>query len=192
MPEIPFHKVVGMRESRYPCSPCSDDELGSLLYHASAFRQANGTGRAGIMTYRRAPPSAGGLHPIDIVVVSSDPAIVAIYDPMSHSLRHLEVDTSAIAQRNKQELAEILGEGASLSTTLLFLGDSEKVHCAYENAVSLLWRDAGALLAIFGLYAAALGILGCPIGRLGYGLVKELGFPEPRFVPAGAMVVGTE
>jgi hypothetical protein len=75
-------------------------------------------------------------------------------------------------------------------TYLVLLGDLTLVDAAYANPGSLLWRDAGALLATLHLCAASFGLGFCPLGVLGNGLRAAI-FPDlDRVVACGTAAVG--
>jgi hypothetical protein len=141
------------------------------------------------MTEWRVSPSAGGLHPIEIVCIPDDPADgIQLYDSTRHCFLTLKVDADAVVRTQKQALRELVS--TSIGTSLLMVGDCAKLEAAYEYWPSLLLRDAGALLTTICLVAEYLGLVACPLGYLGQPLVKLIGFPEPRFRSVGGVVVG--
>lgn len=137
---------------------------------------------------RRPSPSAGALHPIDVVIVDwrVTPRVMR-YQPIGHKLQVL-----APKDRNKVcVLTEKIRDVVPLAkgTAVVFLGDVGRVDAFYENPHSLLWRDAGALLQTLLLSATAFRLACCPVGLLGGELVEAIGL-EGRLVGAGVAVVG--
>ncbi|WP_408887591.1 nitroreductase family protein [Roseicella frigidaeris] len=136
---------------------------------------------------RRTAPSAGALHPISVVVLRPGPLPMRV-DPWSGRLQALRPADGAALHRGAERLHEMLPDGEP--TFLALLGDLGLVDAAYANPGSLLWRDAGALLATLHLCASALGLGFCPLGALG-GEVAAALFPnESRVVACGAAALG--
>jgi len=74
-------------------------------------------------------------------------------------------------------------------TALISLGDLSRVASVYENPMSLLWRDAGALLQTLFLSATAFRLAFCPLGIRGIEVVEALGLGS-RAIAAGVCLVG--
>jgi hypothetical protein len=63
------------------------------------------------------------------------------------------------------------------------------VVAVYENADSLILRDAGCLVSTLCLCAEWLDLAACPLGFLGEDMVTPLGFPRPRFRAVGGVQI---
>lgn len=74
-------------------------------------------------------------------------------------------------------------------TAVFLLGDVARVTAVYENSLSLLWRDAGALLQTLFLSATAFRLAFCPLALLGREIAEALGL-EGRLIGAGSAVIG--
>ena len=122
---------------------------------------------------RRPSPSAGALHPIEVVLVDwRTRHRVMRYVPLRHEIHVLY----PIKQSKLIELVRAIREVLPLAhgTGVFLLGSDARVASAYENPLSLLWRDAGALIQTLHLTATAFRLAYCPIGLLGHGLVDAL------------------
>jgi hypothetical protein len=138
---------------------------------------------------RRPTPSAGALHPFDIVLVDwrGAPRLMR-YDSVSHRLELLNASDNG---KHLAEFARATGEilPEAYGTALVLLGNAALVDAAYENWDTLFWRDAGALLQTLFMTATAFRLAFCPLGILGHEVVLALGLAE-RLAPAGVAMIG--
>lgn len=182
-PAIDFFDVLEQRRSRLG-GALSPKLLSSVLWHSTLLRDRR-PGRFGIDRESRAAPSAGGLHPIRLMVLPLEHADhQGFYDDREHALAPFDDPVLAL---NRVSIAEMLR--TSSGTTLQFAADRALFDACYENAASLLWRDAGALAATICLVATALGVVATPVGRTGEAIVRAAGLPH-AFVGAGAVHLG--
>ena len=72
---------------------------------------------------------------------------------------------------------------------MLFVAEPGMTFTKYEEACSLVWRDAGVLLGYLSIVAEALELNFCPLGITGDIGVRKLS-PEGRLFGAGMAVVG--
>ena len=73
-----------------------------------------------------------------------------------------------------------------IGTTLQIVADPALTSACYENAGSLVLRDAGALVMTVCLVAAALGVSAVPLGRAGTDVVRAAAIDAP-LVGVGAV-----
>lgn len=73
---------------------------------------------------------------------------------------------------------------------LVMVADSTALDAFYTNAESLLWRDAGALMATLHLCATAYRLAFCPAGILGRELIQALFGVDTRVRALGAAAIG--
>ncbi|WP_235942100.1 nitroreductase family protein [Pontibacter fetidus] len=149
------------------------ENIGDLLWFTSKVMEVEML-ESGFLWTHRPTPSAGGRHPIDILV--SLPSefgsrSFCVYNPLDHSLNELEVDASDL-NALIEHTDNILTIGNA--TILWFVAHSYRTSSKYENSESLVWRDAGALLYCHQLVSQALGIRCCPLGSLGEPYVSNL------------------
>src|SRR4051812_37503992 len=71
-PQAGFFRVLGGRRSRLPVGPPSISQLATVLWFSG--KEYERYGKPGAPDYweHRAVPSAGGCHPIDIIVRTAD------------------------------------------------------------------------------------------------------------------------
>ena len=181
-----FFEVLARRRSALGGS-VSERELSSVLWHAMLLRERNRNSRFGEWE-SRAAPSAGGLHSLGIACLPVDGSPWrGLYDPVAHELRSSFSFEGAVSL-NQNEISEILGSKHGI--TLQFIADRRRYEACYQNWESLFWRDAGALLGIITMTAAALGLEATPVGRNGSGIVTAAGFPT-EYLGGGAIHIAS-
>ncbi|MEA2594058.1 MAG: hypothetical protein QOF01_527 [Thermomicrobiales bacterium] len=160
-------EVLSNRKSRrdYLRLPVSD--LSSLLWYAAKSRSLQ-TSEDGRLWQHRPAPSAGGLHPIDLIVSPSKPASelrqLFLYDASAHAL--LSLQTNAESSREFfHDVNEVLP--IENATILWFVSEPDRTLSRYRDGESLIWLDAGALLTTIYITSEALGLACCAIGRTG-------------------------
>jgi hypothetical protein len=138
---------------------------------------------------RRPSVSAGALHPIEFILITRGlfPRTFR-YDARRHRLEALVIsDRGAIASLWAK--SNVILPGAS-GTLLVAVGDLALVSAAYENPISLIWRDAGAALQTLAFVSAAFRLGFCPLGILGNELLQGIGVRERRLIVAGVSMIG--
>ncbi len=182
-----FADVIRARRSEL-AGPVGWSHVAELLWHAAGSKGYADSGRAGVPIEWRASPSAGGLHPINLLCINDDAdSRPRLYNSIDHAFHILNVDSEAIATKNATAVAALLG--AHRGCTIRFIADISKVKAVYENADSLVLRDAGCLISTLCLCAEWLDLAACPLGFLGEEMVTLLGFPQPRFRAVGGVQI---
>lgn len=185
-PARTFHEIAANRRSIIG-GPIGWAEVGNLLWHLTRPTGPSGIGRAGLPVERRAPPSAGGLHPFHLVCFRAGDVGAKLYEPGSHSFAPLLTDPERARDLNAAAVRAVTG--ADVGCTVRFIADAAKVAAAYEGAESLLFREAGCLLAFTCLFAEQLELAACPLGFLGQDVVAPLGFDPTKFIALGGVVL---
>jgi hypothetical protein len=163
--------------------------IGELLWYAAGLKGYAQAGRAGLPIGWSASPTSGGLQSICIVCISDDAAAPRLYEPYNHAFSVLATDSNAVLRENRAAVTSVVG--AHRGCTLRLIGDRSKLLAAYDNADSLLLRDAGAMVATICLCAEWLGLCACPLGFLGNSMLPLIGFPSDRFQGAGAVQISS-
>ncbi len=135
---------------------------------------------------RRPSPSAGAIHPVDILLVHGS-SWVFRYAALKHQIEVLRISHRNPLRSFVSDCHQILPE--ALGTAIVFVGDMDRVAALYKRSESLLWRDAGVLLQTLALVATAYGLAFCPLGILGDLVVRSLGLPE-RALAVGVAMIG--
>ncbi|TDT92029.1 nitroreductase family protein [Pseudodesulfovibrio indicus] len=184
-----FWSVVENRRTRREFESISIDFLASLLWYSAHPRKVR-KDEQGFETQFRPPPSAGGLHPIEILVVRPDDSgwLPYVYDPKAHCLCQIGVDDAKVSSfvYDVEDVIPIQN-----GTILWLAANFEKTRAKYHNADSLVWRDAGVLIGHMALVAEALSLSYCPLGITGEPMVSEL-LSSTGLVGVGGAVIGEQ
>jgi len=140
-------------------------ELGEFLVRAAAVER--GVPASGVSF--RPHPSAGGRHPLEINVVALHVAGLARgvyrFDPFDRTLHELAVDARRL-ESLPDELGAALDSALPVDPAVVLLVTAvfDRVMWKYEGiGLSLIYKDAGALLQTCYLMAHGLGLAGCAI-----------------------------
>jgi SagB-type dehydrogenase family enzyme len=162
-PKRDFFDVLESRQTERQCGPLSLEELAQVLWWTAKTRVAAQSHR----WEHRPTPSAGGRHPIDIIVWNcpKDAPGLHLYDCSAHALRRIHIqDVKAVAGL-VHAAEELVG---TIEGTILWHGAQiARTSSKYRYAASLIWRDAGALVATTAIVAEALSLCCCPLGITG-------------------------
>ncbi|POY79700.1 hypothetical protein BKM09_013335 [Pseudomonas amygdali pv. morsprunorum] len=104
------------------------------------------------------------MHPIHVVVKRPGNARWWLYEPKTHQLLELKHAPAKLSSLYDLSLQVLQGDQA---IRFLFLAEPGKTLGKYQDGASLIWRDAGALLGVMALTAAAQGLTFCPLGITG-------------------------
>lgn len=177
--------LLDHRRTRRKFSALSEGQLGQLLWRC-ARTQAIAESDYGFDLELRPAPSAGAIHPIHILVHLPGAPNWLRYDSRRHGL--VEVPKSVEAFAGLKELChEVLP--AEQATRLLLVAEPGKTYAKYHHGESLIWRDAGALLAVMAMIAEALDYSFCPLGITGEPWAGRLA-PAGVLTGVGVAVVG--
>jgi SagB-type dehydrogenase family enzyme len=173
--------------------PPSAEDIATVLFHSARVRSA-WTADDGFIATSRPSPSAGGRHPFDLVVVvdrSIDlPSGTYAFDPITCALQVKSTDPAVT--RQLVETARRLLEQTQPPPVLVYLvAEFRRTLDRYRLGATLVYRDAGALLATLGLTATAAGLATCIVatsGTLGINAVCDL--PFPQFAEVGSIALG--
>ncbi|UMY49286.1 nitroreductase family protein [Pseudomonas azotoformans] len=158
-----FNQVIEGRKSDRQFGPIDDQQLGALLWQACRCREV-WPSDLGFDLEHRSTPSAGAIHPIHVLINKPGDCRWWLYQPQGHYLVELIKASEQLAGLLEHS-AKVL-EGPS-AVRLLFVAEPGKTLTKYDEGCSLVWRDAGALLAILALTAHAQGLTFCPLGITG-------------------------
>lgn len=183
--DLSFDEVMRSRRSCRQMTPLDPELTFSLLRHVLRQQHRFGLGRP----QHKSVLSAGALHPIDLIVLTGpDVDVPTLYDDESDQFLLLAVDDHDGLQRAVSEAQEILPEARG--HLILMTGDLARVASAYDNPVSLLWRDSGAVLQLTAMAATACGIGFCPLGVLGIAALKAIEGSAGDRVALGMAILG--
>jgi SagB-type dehydrogenase family enzyme len=183
-----FAQVIDERRSQRTMTHAPLREIVNAVAFATYVRQFlvdDVLGRS-----RRASPSAGALHPIELALVPSTGAPrVFRYNPWDHKLEKLVLADENEVRLFNAQCAEALPNANAMS--LVLLGHPALVASCYHDPSSLLWRDAGAVLQTLSLTAAAFHLAFCPVGILGHQIARAIGMAS-ELTAVGVARIGRE
>lgn len=185
-PEAGFSEILGARRSARRMVRAPLRETGNWLGFVQAIRHTTAT--EPVLRTRRLSASAGGLHPIDLVLATAAGRPRAFrFDPQAGALQQLAPADEA-GLRRELAAARAICPGADADIVVL-VADAAKTRAAYERSSSLLWRDAGCLLQTLHLCATAFRLSFCPLGIEGRALLRSIAGDDP-LRPAGVGLIG--
>lgn len=173
------------RRTRYDFGPVTLHQLGQLLGVVCAVRRI-GHEEYGFRLTQRGAPSAGGIHPIHLLVHLPSHAGWYRYDPYKHALNG--VFEGQDPWKHRQDINRIVdGQNGALFVLVAEPGFSSS---KYRNPCSLIWRDAGVLLGYLSLVATAQRLSFCPLGTTAGDVLRGL-VEHDRLCGVGAAFVGS-
>jgi SagB-type dehydrogenase family enzyme len=180
--------VLTSRRSRRTFKTVSAEKLNALLWHSA--RVICLTPPVASRWQHRSYPSAGGLHPIDLLVFIGREGSenVLLYDPLAHGLSKVVINEGAYFT----QLLDLTNQVVPLEeATIIWLGAQfERTLSKYENGESLVWRDAGALIATISLVAESLGLNCCALGITGEPFLSQMLNSRGKVVGVGGVLIG--
>lgn len=182
----PFGEVLDERATHRRFTAVNDQQLGAFLWHACRTRDT-GTSSLGFDLEHRTAPSAGAIHPIHVFLKRPRDEEWWMYNPQSHQLLLLKHGASRLIGLYEHSLQVLGGDEA---TRILFVAEPGKTAGKYHDACSLVWRDAGALLAVMALTATAQGLNFCPLGITGEPWASSLD-DQGKLVGVGLALLGS-
>ncbi len=187
MPQKEFMDVFSCRRSVKHLGVCPLEALSRVLYFAVK-PYCIGQDDYGVTVYRSAAPSAGGRHPIDILVglKERERRQLYLYQPLSHSLRKLVI-AETLQQCFFDDVEETMPFGES--TLLWFSVQFMRTASKYTEPMSLIWRDVGAQLCCLQQVAKYEGMDSCPIGFLAQDSFGNMFTPD-KLMSGGGMIIG--
>ena len=182
-----FLDVLRERRSVKQLGGCAIEKLSEILFHAvKPYTICKDD--YDMTVYRSASPSAGGRHPIDILVglPEKDGRRLFIYEPLSHSLRRLDVPIDL-----QRDFFDDINQTLSLGDSVLLWFSIQYMRTAskYNDYESLVWRDAGAQLCCLQQVAKYVGLDSCPIGYLAEETFDKM-FNSASLISGGGMIIG--
>jgi hypothetical protein len=185
LPEVSFVDVLESRRTIVPRKALRYDQLSSLLWLSARTRRA-WVDQYGVRRQHRASASAGALHPVELLLL--DGKNVLRYDALTHALQSVHVASPTRLTSVRDEVASIVGK--RLPMVAVLVGHECVTKSVYTNSESLLWRDAGALIATLQLCSTAFNFTLMPLGVLGNAMRAALGMR--CVVPAGVLLLGAK
>jgi hypothetical protein len=186
-PPASFASVLEARRSNRTLRPAPIREIVNAL--AFATRPRFVLDGDCYLRSRRPTPSAGAIHPIEIVIADwrgSDRLMR--YNALDHSIEILRITHPEKVREFADLCANLLPDAHG--TALVLIADQHRTQSLYNNFSSLIWRDAGALLEVLALVATAYRLRFCPLGILGGHVVDALALCLEQAIGVGCAIIG--
>lgn len=182
-----FLQVFSERRSVKQLGDCPLEDLSQVLFYAIK-PYCIGQDDYGVTVYRSAAPSAGGRHPIDVLVglKEGEERRLYLYQPISHSMRRLNI-SEEMQQRFYADIEDTLpfGKSALMWFSVQYMRTASK----YTEPMSLIWRDIGAQLCCLQQAAKYVGMDSCPIGYLAEETFHGM-FSTDKLLSGGGLIIG--
>ena len=193
LPDVSFAAVLEARHSVREFGAPNEADLLDLLTFAARSRFEWPT-QDGRIASSRPSPSAGALHPIEIVIAALEVRglVPGMYwfDPVQCRLAVLPAsydEAREVAVRAQAALAV----DDTPPTVLCLVAELQRTLSRYAGGMSLILRDSGAMMATMCLVATALGLASCPVGIGGESpALGVLGVKYPEWAEVGALAIG--
>lgn len=184
---VDFLTILKGRRSVKQLGKCTMEKLSSILYYgAKPF--CIGKDDYGVTVYRSAAPSAGGRHPIDILVglKEGEERYLYLYQSLNHLLKRLDIDK----ERQRAFFDDVehtlpMGDSVLLWFSVQYMRTASK----YTDYMNLVWRDLGAQLCCLQQVAKYVGTDSCPIGYLAEKTFNAM-FQTDLLVSGGGIIIG--
>lgn len=184
-PSFNFFEAIKMRRSEKRLKNLLGNQLDYLLWFSAKAHAV--TGENGYLFSHRPSPSAGAIHPIDIIIHQPSNSVLEYYNPFEHCLYPLDFpDNIVSAFLDHVALAFPDRDGV----LMWFVGHGYRTAAGYTNHESLVWRDAGALIQTIQLTAVSLGLVSCPVGSLAEPFIGQLFNGLEDITSGGGIIVG--
>lgn len=175
------------RRSRRTFAPIALGELSTLLWH-TLHCQRTAESPMGFAIQQRPTPSAGAIHPVHLLIqVPGEDGVWARYNSLTHALDVIGPPADVLRGLCIEADQVVSAQSGSL---LLFVAEPAMTAAKYENADSLVWRDAGVMQGALAIAAEALALNYCLLGITGDPWVGQLS-EQCQLVGVGLAALGT-
>jgi SagB-type dehydrogenase family enzyme len=163
--------------------------VATLLVRAGRLRDWM-TSDDGYLATHRPAPSAGARHPFELLLLAGkglDGLESGAYrfDPIKCALAPVPTDEVS-SEEFLLSVGNRLGQSGMPPAAICLVAHLDRTLGRYPSGMSLVWRDAGAILQTLHLCATDLGLRSCVVGSCGL-LYDEQRVP---IVDAGCLAVG--
>lgn len=190
---ISIEEALARRGSTRTLLPPTAEDIITVLFHSARVRAA-WYAADGFLATSRPSPSAGARHPFELSVVIGrsvdvEPGVYS-FDPLRCELRCASRDPLAI-RKLLDRSASLMGQEDAPPAVIYLFADLRRTLSRYPLGISLVFRDAGALLATMALTASAAGLGTCILASACTGTLNEvLQRPSPYFADLGSVALG--
>jgi len=186
-PAASFFDVIERRMTRRTFSTVPLPLLSMVLWSTARMKTSNVL-PSGFVWQHRPVTSAGGRHPIDLLVLQCSEGVwsCSVYDEQAHALCRLGLDQSALSLLLGQ-IEEVVPPQDG--TVIWHVARPQRTLTKYRHGSSLIWRDSGVLTGHMALVCEALGLNFCALGITGEPFVSSM-LNMADVVGVGGAVIG--
>jgi len=181
--------VLEKRKSTRTFRKLTLDELSSILWVSAKVKDIQVQDNGYILSHRPAA-SAGARHPVDILILSphlDNLNFFYYYNPFEHSLNKLLLNLTLIEELKNHFIS---GFDVTNASIFWFIAHPVRTEAKYDNPISLIWRDAGALIHSIQIACTALDVNSCPLGTLGEPFISQMFSDYGHVISAGGVIIG--
>ncbi|WP_457134579.1 SagB/ThcOx family dehydrogenase [Mycobacteroides abscessus] len=168
-PSRPLANVITERVSHRSFEPPTLEQIGLLVARAGLARSQS-VDQVGMNISHRAAPSAGARHPFELAIAAHNvigmPSGLWVLDPHAAVLRPTVIKHSQMIDA-VAKVTDALRVDTPPPAVVFVVADPCQTLSRYPQGLSLLWREAGALLMLLHLIATDLGLGSCIVGSVG-------------------------
>jgi len=187
-PERTFTDILSARRTKRTFNPVSQQRLISLLWLSAKASIVNTPSEP--RWQHRPTPSAGGKHPVDLLIFPNGPTEKAgyVYDSVSHVLSLLKITDGKSLEQFFSAVDQVVA--IERATIIWLIAQFDRTLSKYENGESLVWRDAGALLSTVSLVAEYLNLNCCALGITGEPFISRILDSQDKVIGVGGLLLG--
>jgi SagB-type dehydrogenase family enzyme len=169
-PSLALADIFERRHSARSFGPATLAQVSTLLLRSARVRDW-AIAENGYQATHRPAPSAGARHPFDLHVIvgqelqgldAGEYAFDAVAGALVAGARSRDRTDGVLARVGEQ-----LGAPSPPPSAIFLIADLDRTLSRYPGGMSLIWRDAGALLQTLHLCATDLGLSSCIAGTCG-------------------------
>jgi SagB-type dehydrogenase family enzyme len=182
----PLAEVLAARHSQRRWNPPTLQSVATVIVRSGRIIDWTVT-PDGYVTTHRPVPSSGARHPLDIYLLAGEVSDLPVGAWRFDALRCELVGTPLRHEPALTRFGTVLGVERP-PAALIAVAHLERTLSRYRTGLSLVWRDAGALLATLQLCATDLGLASCIAGTCGIAVDDR----STGVLDVGALVLGAE
>lgn len=189
---ISVGSALTSRRSTRHFDPLDPRALSTLLYHSARIHDFLPS-EDGYPATARAAPSAGARHPIDLILVADVDAYIPapgeaqssayLFEPLTCQLVALPSEDAEWVAAVPSKVELLIGSRPPV--TLILGARLERTFSRYRGGLSLVYRDAGAFMAVIATVASALQLNCCVLAT-----PTETVMPMNKWIDVGGLAIG--
>ena len=169
MPEVSFLEVFTRRRTRTPAGLLPIPNICAMIRNVMQV-QLIGTGSF-LCRAKTKIVSAGALQSLSVIIVTAN-SFPIVYDAATDKFLLLDVRDLDQLSKFKKSIHDVLPDASG--TILLVAADMGVIESIYCEPISLVLREAGAVMQVFSMLSHSLQVAFVPLGPLGNGGLEAI------------------